>query len=157
MRKVSIVALVVILASAFAVIGVADPGDTPASDTPASDTPSDSANVTMTVGSFMSLEILTGKSPSFGNVDPTSSHTLEQATKLKVKSNEDWEITTDVGSSENPSPAADYLSVLPSSGSSFSGNGTVSDIWANYELANTEDLASGSYTITVTFTVAPSE
>jgi len=150
MRKLSILALVVILASALSVVGFAD--------APQHGTKTGVVNATISTEQFLSLEIKNGDSISFNNVDPTTTHTKTQATKMKVKTNGDvdWEITVNVGSGETPSPAATYLSVTPSSDSSFSGpgtTGTTNNIYADYTLENTEDLPSGTYNVQVTFTV----
>jgi len=157
MRKLSILALVVILAGALSVVGYA--GEDTAS-----------SEVLFSTGSNISLTVDSGDVVDFGtNLDPNSAHYKTKATKLNLTSNTDWVINSSkAGSAKSsltvklggPKGLFSWNTVTGSPNdfknglnSSMSGSGDKSGIDVSYMLDDLAGLEEGTeHTVTVTFT-----
>jgi len=149
MRKLFTLTLAVIFVSTLSVVGLAMAGP----QVPETTSTSQNVPVSFGVGQHLSLSIMKGNKVDFGeNLDPTETYTKEKATMLKVKSNPNikWEIS----SSKPKSKAASYLHVTFDNQKVYKGHGTKGGIPVDYSLDKMEDLETGDYNVTVTFTVA---
>ena len=148
MRKLSLLALVVILAGAFVVAGYGESTDT--------------VNVEFGTTQELSITVTDGENVNFGKeLNPSEGPFYEiKKTTLKVESNIDnWEITTGV-SGDKPSVLSVKFKVgnqhqYDTGNLSYSGSGDESGIKASYKLFNVESLnPDTNYTNTVTFTAS---
>lgn len=149
MRKLSLLALVVILAGAFVVAGYGES--------------TDQATVNFGTTQELSITVTDGENVDFGNeLNPSDGPFYKiDTTTLKVESNlENWEVTTGI-SGDKPSVLSVRFGVgnehnFDSTGSlSLSGSGDKSGIKASYKLFNVESLnPDTNYTNTVTFTAS---
>ena len=158
MRKLSILALVVILAGAVTVVGYAESKD--------------SAEVTFGTSEYISMWIKSNDTVNFGdNLDPEQAHIKKNATTLRIKSNTNWEISHSIsGEISQPSRVLsvhydDWLNNKAdfSSDSAFQGGKTFGfgenndggqDVEVSYKLDNLQNLEQGQYTLTVEFTAS---
>jgi len=163
MRKLSILALVVILAGAVTVVGYAESKD--------------SAEVTFGTSEYISMWVKSGEKVNFGNnLDPQQNHykVKTNGTTLRIKSNTKWEISHSIsvssGDISQPSEilSLDYGGWIGSEGdfssdTKYEGGRTTSfgenndggqDVDVAYKLHNLENLEEGQYTLTVEFTAS---
>ncbi len=150
MRKVSIIALVVILAGAFAVAGYG------VEDT-------NSVNVKFST-SDISLKVVKGGTVDFGNnLDPSQEYIKMRATHLEVVSTKDgWNLSHKVTS--GPSGINNVLSLgygdVTNSQNWGKLSGTASGdhgshmVKASYKLNNLETLSDNEANVTIQFTVS---
>jgi len=147
MRKLSIVALVVILASALSVAGYAI-GDN-----------SDPVSVSAHINDSISLKVVDGQSVNFGtNLNPNNAHFEMSATTLEVSSTRNgWEVSHDVTGPSNVLSIR-YGSVNNTQNfgrlsSTSRGNQGTHEVNVNYKLDNLETLGQNNVNLTVQFTV----
>ncbi len=148
MRKLSILALVVILAGAFAVAGYGES--------------TDQATVNFGTTQELSITVTDGENVDFGNeLNPSDGPFYKiKTTTLKVESNlENWEVTTGI-SGDKPSVLSVKFKVgnlhqFDTGNLSYTGSGDESGIKASYKLHDVESLnPNTNYTNTVTFTAS---
>ncbi len=160
MRKLSILAMVVIFAGAMTV------GVNAAQD-------SATSNVTFQTNSSITLNVTEGNQVDFGDtLDPNATHYKTQATKLAVESNTEWTISySKTGSAKSSltvglgSPSTSYGTVTwdsvqngPSSFNSYlsnnyGGSNDESGINVSYMLNDLKQLQEGTeHSVTVAFT-----
>jgi len=158
MRKLSILALVVILAGAVTVVGYAESND--------------SAYVTFGTSEYISMWVKSGETVNFGNnLNSEQAHIKTNATALRIESNTNWEISHSIsGNISQPSRvlSVDYDGWLNSkddfsSDSAYQGGKTFGfgenndggqDVEVSYKLDNLQNLEQGQYTLTVEFTAS---
>lgn len=114
-------------------------------------------NANVSVKQFLSLSVQGNDTTvDFGKIDPTTTHSKVEATKLKVKSNpnKSWDISVSKSDDIADYDLASLLTVSPSTEGDFSGTGTTPNILVDYQLDKTEGIPTGTHTVTVEFTVA---
>ncbi len=149
MRKLSILALVVILAGAMSVVGYG------VSDS------SDAVTVQADINDTISLGIVDGSQVvDFGeNLDPMEEHFAMNATTLKVSSTKNnWEVTHEVSGGPSNVLTIGYGSVNGTQNfgglsQTATGNQGTDEVNVNYKLDNLETLGQNSVTLQVVFTV----
>jgi len=152
MRKLSILALVVILAGALSIAGYA------ASE-------SGTATVEFGANDVISLNIKSGQTVDFGNdLDPFQDHYKINATTLSVKSSSDkWEVKHSMSGGPTQVLSLDYDGHLNGkehfgSDASYTGtqNGEWTDVEVSYKLHDLETLDNSQEkrTLSVEFTVS---
>ena len=115
----------------------------------------DSAKVGFSVQNYFSLEVKSGDSVDFGQVDAFGGPYIKKnGTKLKVDTNTTWSLATSKRVLLKPAGAVegDVLNALRVDLETASGAGSDSDIKVDYTLSNLGTLPSGDYVIEVVFT-----
>lgn len=115
----------------------------------------ESAKIGFSIQNYFSLEIKSGDTVDFGQVDAFGGPYIKKnGTKLKVDTNTTWSLAASKNVLLKPAEAAegDVLDALTVSLETTKGAGSDNDIKVDYALDHLDKLPSGDYVIEVVFT-----